>query len=234
MAEDDAVEVTVASSRPAVVAAWSARLASEPGLRLAGAAVSDLQALDACLGACTSQVLLLDVASLEWLSTEAWLRLRARYPDLRVLLVCDSAGPRLVELVLSHRFQGYLVTHDPTDLCVKAIVGVRRGELWLPRAGLAEALYLRCGYRGELPAVEGLDRLAQRGSLTQREQQIVVCLHKGATNTEIARELGIKKDTVKKHLRSLFGKLGVHRRAEVALLHEAGALNAAPPRARGL
>ena len=34
---------------------------------------------------------------------------------------------------------------------------------------------------------------------------------------EIARELGIMEDTVKKHLQSVFAKLGVHRRALVAM-----------------
>jgi DNA-binding CsgD family transcriptional regulator len=53
--------------------------------------------------------------------------------------------------------------------------------------------------------------------LTGREAEIVAQLRQGATNKEIARRLGIQEDTVKKHLQSVYGKLGVHRRALVLL-----------------
>ena len=224
-------EVSIASSRPAVVAAWMARLAHEPSLRMSGLSVSDPRGLEETLGVSQPQVLLLDIASLEWLGIEAAQRLRASHPGLRVLLVCDGAGPQLVELVLSHRFQGYLASHDRPELCVKAIVGARQGELWLPRAGLAEALFSRCGYRDTNLMTDGSNRIV-RASLTEREQQVASCLGKGSTNTEIARELGIKKDTVKKHLRSLFGKLGVNRRTQIAVLLQAGRLPIAPAKSR--
>lgn len=55
------------------------------------------------------------------------------------------------------------------------------------------------------------------GPLTDRENEIVKHLRLGFTNKEIARRLGIQEDTVKKHLQSVFGKLGVRRRALVAL-----------------
>ncbi|MCW5636114.1 MAG: helix-turn-helix transcriptional regulator [Rubrivivax sp.] len=54
-------------------------------------------------------------------------------------------------------------------------------------------------------------------TLTERELQVVSRLCHGRTNKEIARELGIKEDTVKKHLQSVYGKVGVRRRAPLAL-----------------
>jgi DNA-binding NarL/FixJ family response regulator len=53
--------------------------------------------------------------------------------------------------------------------------------------------------------------------LTGRESEVVAHVRQGFTNKEIARQLGIQEDTVKKHLQAVFGKLGVHRRALVAL-----------------
>jgi len=38
----------------------------------------------------------------------------------------------------------------------------------------------------------------------------------GLTNKEIARQLQVSPDTVKKHLEAVFGKLGVRRRGQVA------------------
>lgn len=59
-------------------------------------------------------------------------------------------------------------------------------------------------------------------SCTDREQQIVQLLLQGLTNKQIAQQLGITEDTVKKHLQHIYDKLGVRRRALV-MLGRAGA-----------
>ena len=59
--------------------------------------------------------------------------------------------------------------------------------------------------------------LASAGHLTERESQVAEHVRQGFTNKEIARRLGIQEDTVKKHLQAVFTKLGVRRRALVAL-----------------
>jgi RNA polymerase sigma factor (sigma-70 family) len=48
---------------------------------------------------------------------------------------------------------------------------------------------------------------------TSREQQTLRLLLSGMTNKEIAQQLGIAEDTVKKHLQHVYKKLGVRRRA---------------------
>jgi len=48
---------------------------------------------------------------------------------------------------------------------------------------------------------------------TARERQVLSLLVQGMTNKEIAQELGIAEDTVKKHLQHAYRKLDVHRRA---------------------
>ena len=62
------------------------------------------------------------------------------------------------------------------------------------------------------------------GGLTAREAQILRLLQQGLTNKLISRKLGIELPTVKNHVHSLLGKLGVHRRAEAVslVLRQAG------------
>jgi DNA-binding NarL/FixJ family response regulator len=53
--------------------------------------------------------------------------------------------------------------------------------------------------------------------LTEREEEVLLTVARGATNQEIARELHISLSTVKTHVASLMEKLDARNRVEVAL-----------------
>src|SRR5919197_754343 len=64
-----------------------------------------------------------------------------------------------------------------------------------------------------------------RAALSPREREVLALVADGATNAEIAKELGIGVETVKTLLGRTFSKLGVQRRAQaVAAAHERGFL----------
>jgi DNA-binding NarL/FixJ family response regulator len=54
-------------------------------------------------------------------------------------------------------------------------------------------------------------------ALTRRQRDVLYLIVQGKTNKEIARSLGLGEGTVKIHVAALFGKLGVQRRAAVAV-----------------
>ena len=54
------------------------------------------------------------------------------------------------------------------------------------------------------------------GSLTPRENEVLVLVARGLTNKDIARELVISESTVKVHIRHLLEKLGAETRTEAA------------------
>jgi LuxR family maltose regulon positive regulatory protein len=53
-------------------------------------------------------------------------------------------------------------------------------------------------------------------ALTRRETEVLHLVAAGATNPEIARELVISINTVKKHVTRIFAKLGVESRTRAA------------------
>jgi len=55
--------------------------------------------------------------------------------------------------------------------------------------------------------------LRELGTLTEREREVLDLLAQGLTNKEIAEKLVITTNTVKRHLKAIFEKLGVHTRS---------------------
>jgi two-component system nitrate/nitrite response regulator NarP len=56
-------------------------------------------------------------------------------------------------------------------------------------------------------------------SLTHRERDLLAALETGRSNAQLAREFGVSINTVKFHLRNLFGKLDVRNRTQAICLY---------------
>jgi LuxR family transcriptional regulator, maltose regulon positive regulatory protein len=78
--------------------------------------------------------------------------------------------------------------------------------------------------------LQGTDRQQPERSsagLSPREVAIVELIAQGQSNKEIARRLGIAPETVKTHLKNIFAKLAVERRAQaVSRAHSLGLIDA--------
>lgn len=66
--------------------------------------------------------------------------------------------------------------------------------------------------------------VAQRWSLTPREQELMQMLVMGKTRSKIAEELVISEETVKTHVKHIYEKLDVHSLRELVMLVETGTL----------
>jgi DNA-binding CsgD family transcriptional regulator len=60
-----------------------------------------------------------------------------------------------------------------------------------------------------------IQRVAENKNLSRREAQVALCCVEGLTNAEIGLRLMVSEQTVKFHLRHIFIKFGVKRRAEL-------------------
>jgi DNA-binding NarL/FixJ family response regulator len=209
------ISIVVASDRDGFAGALLPHLARERDFDVVvRASVGDSQVL--LTRAPPPPVVLLDKALLDRPDGSLRTLIGSKPRNVRVIVLSDAPWAGAVEDVLRYRFHGFLLTGCTPGVCVKAIRAVSRGEHWLPRGLLAKALSELLdardrGYTKDRAAGTDDDRL------TKRETQIVALVRQGSTNKEIARQLGIMEDTVKKHLQSVFGKLGVRRRTLVAL-----------------
>ncbi|OLE51090.1 MAG: hypothetical protein AUG51_24820 [Acidobacteria bacterium 13_1_20CM_3_53_8] len=60
-----------------------------------------------------------------------------------------------------------------------------------------------------------MERVVGLNNLSRREAQVALCCAEGLTNAEIGDKLHVTEQTVKFHLRHIFVKFGVKRRAEL-------------------
>ena len=79
------------------------------------------------------------------------------------------------------------------------------------------------GWRSQYQPSGKLERDAERESLSASERNVVKLIAQGQSNKEIARTLGIAPETVKSHVKNIFLKLAVDKRAQaVARAQELG------------
>jgi DNA-binding NarL/FixJ family response regulator len=195
----------------ALAAAMAARLTGELGAVAILCSSTDPAQLVPWLDENVADVLLLDEPWLYRLD-RGFPSLRVRWPNQSVLVVGDRACAALAEQVVRHRLQGFLLSSTAADVCVNAVRAVKRGEMWIPRALLVELLL-------EHVHAAGQGALNADTNLTRREAEVIGYVRRGFANKRIADALAIREDTVKKHLRNAYTKLGVHRRSEIITGH---------------
>lgn len=99
----------------------------------------------------------------------------------------------------------------------RVVAVVLQGGVWISRTTLPHFVGRLQAFsvRTENPA-ETLDKTDDSG-LTARQLDVARLVGEGANNKEIARRLGITDRTVKAHLTTIFEKLGVTDRLQLAL-----------------
>ncbi len=110
--------------------------------------------------------------------------------------------------------RGIVIKDQAVDILIKAIQKVHEGELWLNRKMTAKL-------------VDDLSRpnagthrdpdAAKIATLTAREKEIIAIACQGLRNREVAKRLFISEVTVRHHLTSIYSKLGLTDRFELAL-----------------
>jgi DNA-binding NarL/FixJ family response regulator len=138
---------------------------------------------------------------------------------VRVLVVTTFDGDEYVVEALRAGASGFLLKDTaPADL-IRAVTVVAAGD-----ALLSPAITLRLidrFVRVDAPASSAAEAVLP--PLTQREQEVLVAVAEGLSNTEIAERLVVSYSTVKTHVGHLLNKLDARDRAQLVMLaHRAG------------
>lgn len=190
------IRLLLADDHTVVRMGLAAVLALEKDLEIVAEAEDGAEAVEK-YRATRPDVALVDVRMPGVDGLETLRRLRAEWPDARVLMLTTSELDEDVQQAMELGASGYLLKRISRAELARAIREVHAGRHCIP-----EALARR------------LTELSQRRQLTERELQVLDSMRRGLSNRDIGVALGITEHTVKAHVKAILQKLEAADRAE--------------------
>lgn len=147
--------------------------------------------------------LLVDISMPDFDPLQAIPRLRAQYPELRILVVSVYDDEFYLHELLQAGVNGYHLKDQPLSDLKLALQRVLEGERWISGPLIAKLLGER------QPA-------ASPPTLTLRQREILRWLQEGLDNQSIALKMDLSIKTIENHLTRLYRQMGVASRLEAA------------------
>ncbi len=185
--------------------AISIALSQDGAIEIAG--TSDLSAAMAELAKVAVDAVLLDVTAGRSLEMASCVRDMRPSPKV-IALVVPEAEEVVIECARAG-VAGFVGLDGSIADVVVAVQSAIRGEL-------------ECSPRTAGMLLRRVSAASPLDELTRREREIMRLMTDGRSNKQIARALDIRVATVKNHVHSILGKMGVQRRGEVAALARRG------------
>ena len=204
-----AVRVLVADDHLIVRQGLRLILETESDFELVGEAADGAEALRLCAET-HPDVVLMDLRMPVLDGLAAIQRLSVEQPQIAVVILTTYNEDDLMVRGLRAGAKGYLLKDTSREALFDTIRAAARGETLLKPDVMAKILS-RLGDKREIG--KAFIDSSTVADLTERELEVLKAVARGERSKEIAVQLGIAERTVKAHLASIYGKLGVDSRA---------------------
>jgi DNA-binding NarL/FixJ family response regulator len=201
------IRVAIVDDQALVRAGLARILSPADGFEVVAECADGRQAVEE-LPALRPHVVLMDVRMPALDGIAATAQLRGLDDPLDVLVLTTFGEDEVLWGAIEAGAAGFVLKDSTADDLIAAVRAVAGGAAWFDPA-VAPRLLER--YRRVVaPAARDAARL---DLLTDREHDVLRLMARGATNAEIGAILFVAEATVKTHVGSIFGKLGVRDRA---------------------
>ncbi|MFE6844464.1 response regulator [Streptomyces sp. NPDC057686] len=206
------IRVLVADDQTIIRTGLRIMLNAQPGIEVVGEAADGREAVRLARELCPD-VCLFDIRMpvLDGLEATRLVAGPGVADPLAVVVITTFDLDEYVYGALRAGARGFLLKDTGPDLLAQAVRSASDGEALIAPSVTVRLLQAFA----DLPAGRAV---AQPVSpVTAREEQVLLAVARGLTNTEIADALHISLSTVKTHLASLMAKLGARNRVEIAM-----------------
>jgi len=203
--------VLIADDHPVVRIGVRNIIQSQSEFEVVGEAGDGQQAL-AMIGRLQPSMLLLDLSMPNLPGLETLRELTTQSSAIKTILLTSSIDKKDVLEALQLGARGIVLKESAATELVACLQTVVNGQYWLdgkPVINLVKVL------RDLMAAEEPVRR--NTFGLTPRELEIIALIVQGCTNRDVSHECGITEETVKRHLKNIFDKVGVSSRLELAM-----------------
>jgi len=176
-------------------------------IEIVGQAADGREALD-LVRTLSPDIVVMDVGMPELNGVEATRRIRAEYPDVKVIALSTHTDKRYVHHMLEAGARGYVLKIAAYDELLRAVRAVSLGRTYLSPE-VAGSVVERSTSPHDGSAVSAYS------SLGSREREVLQLVAEGKTSSETAKEMHISTKTVETHRRNIVQKLGLHGTAEL-------------------
>lgn len=206
------IRVIVADDQELVRTGLTMILNAQAGIEVVGQAVNGREAVDLARSL-RPDVCLLDIRMPIMDGIEATRLLAGPDVDqpLAVIVITTFDLDEYVHGALKAGARGFLLKDAGPELLVQAIHAAADGNALIAPSVTVRLLAAFADNHAGRPPAQPI------AALTSREEEVLVTVARGRTNSEIGDELHISLSTVKTHLASLMGKLGARNRVEMAM-----------------
>jgi DNA-binding NarL/FixJ family response regulator len=177
-----------------------ALLSAEADIEVVGEASDGIEAVEQ-VQRLRPHLVIMDLVMPRMNGLEATRQIRARHPDVRILILSMYDDDEYVREITQAGASGYVLKRVAAEDLVRAIHEVHGGGSFLYPPIAAKLMdYVR---RGQPAPDEG-------EPLTLREREVLRLVAEGNTNQAIAVALGLSRKTVESHRANIMRKLEVH------------------------
>jgi DNA-binding NarL/FixJ family response regulator len=184
-------------------------LGAQPDFDVVGEAQDGLEAIEKTRQL-RPDVVLMDIRMPNCDGLEATRRIKAQMPGVQVVMLTVSDNEQDLARAVKYGADGYLLKDLQPEELFEQLRRVGQGEAPLSR-GMTGKLFNQLSRRSR-PVAES----KASAVLSERECEVLALVVEGFTNHQIGNELGIARNTVKNHLRSIYAKLNVNNRTQAA------------------
>jgi DNA-binding NarL/FixJ family response regulator len=202
-ADEQQIRVVLADDHWVVREGLRMYLGRDPGFQIVGEAEDGSEATRLA-AELRPDVVVMDLLMPVMDGTAAIAAIRREVPGVEIVALTSVVDDEQVVAAVRAGAIGYVLKDSHGPELKEAIRAAAAGRVHLSPGAASRLLR-------ELRAPEGPEKL------TERETDVLRLVSLGLSNKEIARRLDIREGTVKTHVSSLLGKLGLQSRTQAAL-----------------